>query len=133
QTDTWGAIGHFSIAFSVAARLTNVNLKTLMTKNLDVISPSGDAIRSEDFKGMGSADFVPLADVPDMFWKPRIAHQGFSRAMEGPNHFADMDQEGPDGKTLLDLTRSDDFIDPDKWNEFYSSVTDILSGDPIEP
>jgi hypothetical protein len=80
---------------------------------------------------MGSADFVPLADVPDMFWKPRIAHQGFSRALEGPNHFADMDQERADGKTLLDLTRDDDFINPDKWNEFYSSVRDILSGDPI--
>jgi len=132
QTDTWGAIGHFSIALSVVTCVTNANLKTLMTKNADIVSPSGDRIRSEDFKGMGTDDFVPLADVPDMFWKPRIAQQGFSRGMEGPNHFADMDQQGPDGKTLLDLTRSDGFIDPDKWDEFYSSVKDILTGDPIE-
>ena len=62
---------------------------------------------------MGSRCFVPLADVPDMFWKPRIAKQGFSRGMEGPNHFADMDQRrASDGKTLLDLTQDDDFIDP---------------------
>ncbi len=132
QTDTWGAIGHFSIAFSVAACLTNANLKTLMTKNTDVVSPNGDVIRSQDFKGMGTADFVPLADVPDMFWKPRIAQQGFSRSMEGPNHFADMDQEDADGKTLLDLTQSAGFIDPDKWDEFYSSVKDMLTGNPIE-
>ncbi len=133
QTDTWGAIGHFSIALNVAACLTDPNLKVLMTKNQEIISPSGDEIRSSEFKGLGTADFVPLADVPDMFWKPRIAQQGFSRGMEGPNHFADMDQEGPDGKTLLDLTKDDEFIDPDKWNDFYSSVTDILSGDAITP
>jgi len=132
QTDTWGAIGHFSIAFSVADRLTNANLKTLMAANAEIVSPSGDGIRSSEFKGMGTDDFVPLADVPDMFWKPRISKQGFARAMEGPNHFADMDQEDADGKTLLDLTKSDDFIDPDKWDEFYSSVKDILSGDPIQ-
>lgn len=133
QTDTWGAIGHFSIAFSVAACLTNAHLKTLMTKNADIVSPSADDIRSSEFKGMGSDDFVPLADVPDMFWKPRIAKQGFARAMEGPNHFADMDQQREDdGKTLLDLTHDEDFIDPDKWNEFYSSVRDILSGEKIE-
>jgi hypothetical protein len=36
-----------------------------------------------------------------------------------------------DGKTLLDLTLDETFIDPDKWNEFYSSVRDILSGDKI--
>jgi hypothetical protein len=132
EVPTWGAIGHFSIAVSVAACLTNAHLKTLMTRNADIISPSGDDIRSSEFKGMGSDDFVPLADVPDMFWKPRIAHQGFARAMEGPNHFADMDQEREaDGKTLLDLTHDDPFIDPDRWNEFYSSVRDILSGDPI--
>ena len=51
--------------------------------------------------------------------------------MEGPNHFADMDQPNPDGDTLLDLTESDDFIDPDKWDAFYDTVRDILSGDEI--
>jgi hypothetical protein len=68
-----------------------------------------------------------------MFWKPRVAKQGFARAMEGPNHFADMDQtrEG-DGQDLLHLTHDDAFINPDKWNAFYSSVTDILTGDKIK-
>jgi hypothetical protein len=134
QTDTWGSIGHFSIATSVVNCVTNATLKSLMSQNADIISPSKDEILSSDFKGMGSDDFVPLADVPDMFWKPRVAKQGFARAMEGPNHFADMDQiRAEDGQTLLKLTLDDAFIDPDKWNEFYSSVHDILSGDPIAP
>jgi hypothetical protein len=132
EIPTWGSIGHFSIAASVTACLTNARLKALMTKNADIISPSDDDIRSSEFKGMGSDDFVPLSDVPDMFWKPRVAKQGFARAMEGPNHFADMDQERKsDGKTLLDLTRDEAFVDPEKWDEFYSSVTDLLSGKPI--
>lgn len=134
QTDTWGSIGHFSIAHSVAACLTNAHLKTLMTKNAELISPSKTDILSSEFKGMGSDDFVPLADVPDMFWKPRVAKQGFARAMEGPNHFADMDQiREDDGKDLLHLTGDDGFIDPDKWNAFYSSVSDILTGEKIKP
>jgi hypothetical protein len=134
QADTWGSVGHFSIAFSVAACLTNKHLKTLMEENAEIISPSKQEILSSDFKGMGSDDFVPLADVPDMFWKPRVAKQGFARAMEGPNHFADMDQvREQDEETLLHLTLDDAFIDPDKWNAFYSSVSDILTGEKIKP
>jgi len=133
QQNTWGAIGHFSIAASVVNCVTNTRLKSLMSKNAEIISPAKEDIKNSEFKGMGTDEVVPLADVPDMFWKPRIAKQGFARAMEGPNHFADMDQlREDDGKDLLHLTQKDEFIDPDKWNEFYSSVNDILSGDPIE-
>lgn len=134
QTDTWGSVGHFSIAFSVTACLTDTRLKTLMSRNAEVISPTKEAILSSKFKGMGSDDFVPLSDVPDMFWKPRVAKQGFARPMEGPNHFADMDQvREDDGQDLLHLTQDDAFIDPDKWNAFYGSVSDILTGEKIEP
>jgi hypothetical protein len=44
-----------------------------------------------------------------------------------------MDQEDANGETLLSLTTSTDFIDPDKWQAFYDSVNDILSGEPIAP
>lgn len=132
QTPTWGSIGHFSIATSAVACLTNKRLKNLMAQNASIVSPCKDDIESSNFKGMGSSDFVPLADVPDMFWKLPVAKQGFARPMEGPNHFADMDQKRCDGKSLLDLTEDPDFIDPVKWNEFYSSVKDILSGDTIK-
>ena len=80
---------------------------------------------------MGSQDFVHLADVPDFFWKH--GQQGFSRHFEGPNHFADMDQPGPNGKTLLDLCQDPTFIDPHKWSNFYDSVVDLLNEKPITP
>src|SRR5262249_24000053 len=86
-----------------------------------------------DFTGMGSDAFVPMADVPDFFWKPRNAKQGHSRRFEGPNHFADMDQPDPHGNTLLSLTTADANLDPDKWQALYNTGEDLLSGDPITP
>jgi hypothetical protein len=134
QTDTWGALGHFSIASRAVMALSSnfPKLKALMQNNLSIISYDDDTLGEGDFKGMGSADFVPMADVPDFFWKPRVAQQGYQRSFEGCNHFADMDQPGPDGKTLLDLTRSQANIDPAVWAAYYDSVTDLLSGKPIE-
>jgi hypothetical protein len=133
QPDTWGSIGHFSIAARTQVALSNdfTVLKGLMEKNARIISHDDQTILNSDFKGMGSEAFVPMADVPDFFWKPRVGKQGHTRPFEGPNHFADMDQPGPGGKSLLDLTEDDAFIDPDKWESFYSSVTDMLSGKPI--
>ena len=69
-------------------------------------------ILAGDFVGMGEAAFVPMADVPDFYWKPRMAKQGFARPFEGPNHFADMDQPDGDGKTLLALCEDPAIIDP---------------------
>jgi hypothetical protein len=134
QPDTWGALGHFAIAARAQNALSNrfPKLVKLMNNNALIISHDDDTLLEGDFKGMGQADFVPLADVPDFFWKPRIAKQGSSRGSEGPNHFADMDQPNDDGKTLLDLTKDSGFIDPSKWNDFYDSVSDLLKDKPIE-
>jgi hypothetical protein len=133
QPDTWGSIGHFSIATRTQVALSSrfPKLRTLMENNALIISHDEATIVKADFTGMGSDDFVPLADVPDFFWKPRVAKQGHARPFEGPNHFADMDQEDPHGKTLLDLTTDDAFVDPDKWEAYYDTVDDILSGEPI--
>jgi hypothetical protein len=133
QTDTWGALGHFSIASRALVALSGnfPKLKTLMENNLLIISHGDARLKEADFKGMGSDQFVPMADVPDFFWKPRVAKQGFARKLEGSNHFADMDQENPDGKTLLDLTKDDRNVAPDVWESFYDSVRDILSGNKI--
>jgi len=134
QPDTWGALGHFSIASRTLVALSGrfPHLKTLMNNNLKIISHEDDALEEGDFTGMGSDEFVPMADVPDFFWKPGVGKQHHTRPFEGPNHFADMDQEDAQGNTLLSLTTNVDFIDPDKWEAFYDSVKDILSGDPIE-
>ena len=135
QPDTWSAIGHFSIANRAQVALSDRSpkLNDLMKNNADIISHDDATILAGQFSGMGSADFVALADVPDFYWKPRIAKQGFARTFEGPNHFADMDQPDPSGKTLLDLCKDDPntFIDPRKWSAFYDLVTDLESGDPI--
>lgn len=130
--DTWGAVGHFSIAARAAAALSSKvpTLAALMKNNLTIISHDDETIRTSDFKGMGDDAFVPMADVPDFFWKH--GKQGHSRRMEGPNHFADMDQKRPgDQVDLLTLCKDQHNIDPDTWNRFYDSVTDLLSGEPI--
>jgi hypothetical protein len=131
--NTWGALGHFSIASRALVALSGKfpHLNTLMKNNLEIISHADAALEEGDFTGMGSEEFVPMADVPDFFWKPNVGKQGHTRPFEGPNHFADMDQEDDQGNTLLSLTTNTDFIDPAKWEAFYDSVKDILSGKPI--
>jgi hypothetical protein len=132
QPETWGAVGHFSIAARVAGALSgNVpKLKTLMSNHLELISHDDATILTNEFKGLGKLDFVPLADVPDFVWKH--GEQGFKRGKEGPNHFADMDQERPgDGKDLLALCKDARNISAKVWNDFYSSVKDPLTGQTI--
>src|SRR4029077_1290318 len=133
QSDTWGSIGHFSIATRTSVALSNrfPKLVSLMKNNALIVSHDEKTIRDADFVGLGQDKFVPMADVPDFFWKPRISKQGFARPFEGPNHFADMDQPDTRGATLLSLSKIDSNINPDKWNRFYDSVNDILSGEPI--
>jgi hypothetical protein len=132
QLDTWGAVGHFSIASSVIGALSgrNPKLVQLMTNNAALIAPDEDTILQSDFKGMGQQDFVHLADVPDFFWKH--GQQGHSRHFEGPNHFADMDQKDDTGTDLLSLCEDPANIDPDVWNRFYDSVRDLLTGEVIQ-
>jgi hypothetical protein len=133
QPDTWSAIGHFSIASRAQVSLSNrlPKLVKLMENNANIISYDDDTIIAGEFTGMGKADFVALADVPDFFWKMRIAKQGFARSFESPNHFADMDQPNDNGKTLLALCKNDSFIDPRKWDAFYDALVDVGSGEKI--
>ncbi len=132
QPDTWGAVGHFSIASNIVHALSGnyPNLGQLMTNNLKIISHDDQTILTSDFKGMGEDAFVPMADVPDFFWKH--GKQGAARPAEGPNHFADMDQKRPtDHKDLLTLNEDPANIDPQKWDAFYDSVRDILTNEQI--
>jgi hypothetical protein len=132
QPDTWGAVGHYSIAAATAKAISDAspNLQELMTNNRTIISYKDEVLATDDFKGQTMADFVPLADVPDNVWKH--GRQGFSRSHEGPNHFADMDQKRADGNDLLGLCESNAAnIDPKVWDDFYESVTDPLSGKRI--
>jgi hypothetical protein len=134
QPDTWGAVGHFSIASRVQKTLSNgvPILADLMRNNAHIVSHNDETILNSEFKGMGEDTFIPMADVPDFFWKH--GKQGHSRHFEGPNHFADMDQKRPnDAIDLLKLCEDPANIDPDVWNQFYESVEDLLDGGPIRP
>jgi hypothetical protein len=132
QADTWGAVGHFSIASRVEKLLSSAvpALQKLMKNNSKIISHDDQTILNDEFSRMGDLDFIPMADVPDFFWKH--GHQHHSRGSEGPNHFADMDQKrDEDGVDLLKLCEDPDNIDPKVWNDFYSTVDDLLHGGPI--
>lgn len=132
QPDTWGAVGHFSIASRVSKLLSAAvpTLRKLMESNANIISHDDQTILNSDFARMGDLDFIPMADVPDFFWKH--GNQGHSRGSEGPNHFADMDQKrDKDGVDLLKLCEDPNNIDPKVWNDFYSSVEDLLDGGPV--
>ena len=135
QPDTWGAVGHFSIAARTEVALSGAfqKLSTLIKNNREIIGHDDATILTDDFKGMGDADFVPLADVPDFYWKH--GKQGASRGSEGPNHVADMDQPGPGGQTLLDISGQPEGIDPDGRLQYQRLLarTDHGHGDGDEP
>ena len=71
QPDTWGAVGHFAIAARTEAALSGAfgKLTKLIENNRQIIGHTDETILTDEFKGMGAADFVPLADVPDFYWK----------------------------------------------------------------
>src|SRR5262245_49686917 len=74
--------------------------------------------------------FVPIADVPDFFWKHGT--QGAARGAEGPNHFADMDQKRLiDNQDLLALCTDPRNINSDTWNAFYDAVHNLLTDTEI--
>jgi hypothetical protein len=133
QTNTWGAVGHFAIASRVQRLLSDAvpTLRRLMKNNAAIISHDDQTILSDEFKGMGDLAVLPMADVPDFFWKHGKQHH--TRGSEGPNHFADMDQKrDADGVDLLKLCEDPANIDPTVWNDFYDSVEDLLDGGPIK-
>lgn len=114
----WGKTGHYSLATFACGQVTAPKLSTLMTVNRDRISfaiaelsPADIDRATKDAKKQGS--FVPLADVPDVIWKnlPTQVPGGRDTAPrsgpEHPAHYADIDEPGPDGKTLRELCVTD--------------------------
>lgn len=123
---SWGKLGHFSIATLACKLIKNKKLKTLMSNNLELISFNYDNLTiSKIDKGLGELKkqfgFVPLADVPDLVWKGKIA--GIKRGKESPNHFADMDKKDSYGKTLLEWSTGNykniAYLTPEDWLEYY--------------
>jgi hypothetical protein len=123
----WGAVGHYSIASKAVDKITNANLKRLMTANLDRISFDLPDINKKNMAGLSKRDFVPLADVPDMVWKVGPFKRGGMSSPEHANHFADMDRELspplPEGATLLEICdNKPKNVAVVVWQRYYDSV-----------
>ncbi|HMG88685.1 MAG TPA: hypothetical protein VK589_01460 [Chryseolinea sp.] len=126
QDYSWGKLGHFSIANVAVDFVSNNKLKQLMVANRELITFGFDKLTiSKIDKGLKQLKkdfkFVPLADVPDLVWKGKIA--GIKRGKESPNHFADMDKVDSTGKTLLKRCTGDfknmKFLTPAEWLTYY--------------
>jgi hypothetical protein len=118
----WGAVGHYTIGSFACDLLSDPDLKDLFGKNRDRISFDPSNLGT-NVNSVTDAAFVPLADVPDKVWKKRKEDVPYGRkGPENPNHYADLDFPGPDGKTLGDLTKTQKDLKPDVWRAYYKSV-----------
>jgi hypothetical protein len=123
SVEYWGAVGHYTIGALACGLVKTAALKTLLLLNQDRISFKPDDITVAVDK-VTTPGFVPLADVPDKVWKKaKTDTTKYGRkGLENPNHYADMDFKGPDGKTLDDLTKTADDLDPQTWRDYYHNV-----------
>ncbi len=119
--ETWGKMGHYHIAAKACDVVSDAKLFKLLQANRDLIGLSDADRRNKSFP-VGNDPFIPLADVPDLWWKKR----GVARPHEKPTHFADMDEVGKgafSGLTLLDLYDDDaDSLNTADWIAFYESI-----------
>ena len=131
----WGEVGHYAIGAKACQLLATTllvnapHLGTLMDANTERVGFSDAALSSASFQI--TAQFFPLADVPDKVFKQGPA--GIRRGKEGPNHFADVDMPLPDSphknKSLLDLCTEDPArVNPQFWSDYYDRVGDTSKG-----
>ncbi|MEA2336876.1 MAG: hypothetical protein QOE82_883 [Thermoanaerobaculia bacterium] len=121
QLPYWGAVGHYAIAALAIDAIRTQALHALMNANLENISFAPDDIEKSTVTGLSKNEFVQLADVPDLVWKPG-QNRPFSRGNpERWNHFADMDHPSPDG-TLLEICEDPANINPARWLAYYAEV-----------
>lgn len=125
NTDTdysWGKTGHYKIAALACDIVTNPKLKKLLQANKENISFTDDSLLAGELANVKwEADFIPLADVPDIIWR-------MTRKTDDANHFADMDEREPSviqGQTLLEYCTDPSKIDTDVWNNYYEQMEAI--------
>jgi len=120
QEYTWAKTGHFKIAARSCDLVTEPKLVKLLKLNKKNIGYTDEQLQDAvDIAKAKSEGFIPLADVPDLWWR----YKRFKT--EGSNHFADMDEANnavENGKDLLTLCKQDSFIDIKKWIGFYQQL-----------
>ena len=133
----WGQVGHYSIATVAISLVSDPSLKAFLNANVERISFRPDELDAATIRRkLADGDFVELADVPDLVWKkvradvPGGRDYARNAGPEHPNHYADIDLPGADGRTLRDLTLSDIAnMDPAAWERWYraNGTTDARS------
>jgi hypothetical protein len=135
----WGQMGHYSIASFAVSALKNGRLKNLLKANLESISFDFAELSPKKIKealkaAKDAGSLIPLADVPDVLWKTHIskvkggrdtrwAGQGRSTGPEHPTHYADIDERGPNKKTLRQLClESATNVSVKVWRNFYTDT-----------
>jgi hypothetical protein len=135
----WGQMGHYSIGSFACDALPDGKLKDFMKANVDRISFAIGDLNPKDIAALikeakENEGLVPLADVPDLIWKShktkvrggrddKFAGQGRTSGPEHPTHYADVDEVGPNDKTLLQLSLEDpDNLSVEFWQQFYDAV-----------
>lgn len=98
--------------------ISEKNLYKLVQANAENISVSDTDIEAGRMPDPHQGQtFVALADVPDLVWRD-------TRKMDEANHFADMDEPGSHGSTLLQMWSSDPSSrTPAAWTKFYDGFT----------
>ena len=125
----WGQTGHYSIATAAIDHVKNNKLKTFLQANVARISFAPDQLSpGQIHKALANGDFVELADVPDLVWKkvknkvPGGRDYAQNAGPEHPNHYADIDKAGADGKTLRELSLEDSSnMTVEVWQKWYSA------------
>jgi hypothetical protein len=114
HSEYWGQTGHYLIGAKACEMVTDSKLRKLLAANKGIIA-FDDIALARSIKKLDATKFVPLADVPDLVWR-------MTRKKDESNHFADMDQPGPDGKDLLTLCKDAANVDVAVWIRFYESI-----------
>jgi len=126
----WGQVGHYSIATAAIAAVREPSLRATLDANRERISFAPDQLNADQIRAkLARGDFVELADVPDLVWKKVAARVPGGRDVvtntgpEHPNHYADIDRPGADGRTLRELCLADKAqVSVGAWQAFYDAI-----------
>jgi len=131
-TPFWGQVGHYSIATAAIAAVEGKALSALLSANRERISFVPDQLSADQIRvKLAQGDFVELADVPDLVWKkvpgrvPGGRDVTTNTGPEHPNHYADIDRPGADGRTLRGICLADKSqVAVTAWQAFYDGINE---------
>lgn len=134
-TPFWGQVGHYSIATAAIEAVKDRSLRALLTANRERISFVPDELSADQIRAkLANGAFVELADVPDLVWKKVPSRVPGGRDVttnagpEHPNHYADIDRPGADGRTLRDVCLADKAqVTASAWQTFYDGINETDS------